>query len=239
MSTLTQAGTGRSDGGAPLRVLVIDDEQAIIDVVELGLRYEGFEVRSALSGRAGLELFNAWGPQVVILDGNLPDLDGFDVCRRIRMSSDVLILMLTVRDDVADKVRGLELGADDYLTKPFHFQELLARIRALLRRHLPASSDVLRAGAITLNVRTREVWRNGVPVELTRKEFDLLHVLMQHPNQVLERQTILDRVWGYDYFGDTNIIEVYISYLRSKLDSDPPSLIRTVRGVGYMLRDDS
>lgn len=173
----------------------------------------------------------------MILDNNLPDIDGFEVCRRLRRSSDVLIVMLTVHDDLADKVRGFELGADDYLNKPFHFPELLARIRAALRRHSPPSSDVLTIGSITLNTNTREIWRNDVLIELKRKEFDLLHLLMQHPNQVLERQTILDRVWGYDYYGDANIIEVYISYLRSKVDTEPPLMIRTVRGIGYMLRD--
>ncbi|AFZ29513.1 two component transcriptional regulator, winged helix family [Gloeocapsa sp. PCC 7428] len=227
---------GQDTSNQPIRVLVVDDEQLIIDFVELGLRYEGFEVQSVRTGYAALEALNTWKPQLVILDNNLPDIDGFEVCRRIRRSSDVLIIMLTVRDDLADKVRGFELGADDYLTKPFHFPELLARIRAALRRHIPPSSEVLTVGAITLNTNTRETWRNGVLVELKRKEFDLLHLLMQHPNQVLERQTILDRVWGYDYYGDANIIEVYISYLRSKLDTEPPFMIRTVRGIGYMLR---
>jgi len=218
----------------PVRVLVVDDEQLIIDVVELGLRYEGFDVHAVTSGRAALDLLNSLAPQVIILDANLPDIDGFEVCRRVRLNSDVLIIMLTVRDTTADKVRGLELGADDYLTKPFRFPELLARIRAMLRRHLPASSALLTLGPISLDPQTRMVWSAGTPIELTRKEFDLLHALMQHPNQVLERQTILDRVWGYSYYGDTNIIEVYISYLRSKLESDSASFIRTVRGVGYM-----
>ncbi|URD51289.1 response regulator transcription factor [Chroococcidiopsis sp. CCNUC1] len=219
-----------------IRVLVIDDEQSIIDLIELGLRYEGFEVRSVQRGYAAIEVANVWSPQLVILDGNLPDLDGFNVCHRIRQQSDVLIIMLTVRDDLADKIKGLELGADDYLTKPFHFPELLARIRAALRRHLQSQSHILTAGAIALNSDTREVWRAGVPIELTRKEFNLLHLLMQHPDRVLERQTILDRVWGYDYYGDTTVIEVYISNLRNKLDRDPHGLIRTVRGIGYMLK---
>ncbi len=226
----------RDASGQPIQVLVVDDEQSIIDFIELGLRYEGFEVRSVQSGYAALEVVGTWKPRLVILDGNLPDLDGFEVCRYIRRHSDVLIIMLTVRDDLADKVRGLELGADDYLTKPFHFPELLARIRAALRRHLPPPSDVLTLGTITLNAKTREVWGAGVPIELTRKEFNLLHLFMEYPNQVLERQTILDRVWGYDYYGDTTIIEVYISNLRSKLDRDPSVVIRTVRGIGYMLR---
>lgn len=228
---------GQDTSNQPIRVLVVDDEQLIVDFVELGLRYEGFEVQSVRTGYAALEAFTAWKPQLVILDNNLPDIDGFEVCRRLRRSSDVLIVMLTVHDDLADKVRGFELGADDYLTKPFHFPELLARIRAALRRHSPPSSDVLTIGSITLNTNTREIWRNDVLIELKRKEFDLLHLLMQHPNQVLERQTILDRVWGYDYYGDANIIEVYISYLRSKVDIEPPLMIRTVRGIGYMLRD--
>ncbi|MDM9379804.1 response regulator transcription factor [Chlorogloeopsis sp. ULAP01] len=220
----------------PIRVLIVDDEQSIIDLIELGLRYEGFEVRSVQSGYAGIEMVNAWSPQLVILDGNLPDLDGFSVCHCIRQHNDVLIIMLTVRDELTDKIRGLELGADDYLTKPFHFSELLARIRAALRRHLAPTSNILTVGTITLNADTREVWRAGIPVELTRKEFNLLHLLMLHPDRVLERQTILDRVWGYDYYGDTTVIEVYISNLRNKLDREPPGLIRTVRGIGYMLK---
>ncbi|BDA69614.1 two component transcriptional regulator [Rivularia sp. IAM M-261] len=221
--------------GQTIQVMVVDDEQSIVDFVELGLRYEGFDVRSVRNGYAALEMLSNWKPQLVILDGNLPDLDGFEVCRNIRRDSDVLIILLTVRDDLADKVRGFELGADDYLTKPFHFPELLARIRAVLRRHLPPQSDVLTSGNITLNVKTREVWRGDVPIDLTRKEFNLLHLLMQYPNQVLERQTILDRVWGYDYYGDTTIIEVYISNLRSKLNCEPSFVIRTLRGIGYML----
>ncbi|WP_219336080.1 response regulator transcription factor [Chroococcidiopsis thermalis] len=227
----------RGDGSnQAIRVLVVDDEQSIIDSIELGLRYEGFEVRSVQRGYAAIDVASAWSPQLVILDGNLPDLDGFNVCRQIRRQSDVLIILLTVRDDLADKIKGLELGADDYLTKPFHFSELLARIRAALRRHLTPTSNILTAGAIALNPDTREVWCADVPVELTRKEFNLLHLLMQHPDRVLERQTILDRVWGYDYYGDTTVIEVYISNLRNKLDRDPHGLIRTVRGIGYMLK---
>lgn len=196
----------RDASSQSIRVLVVDDEQSIIDLIELGLRYEGFEVRSVQRGYAAIEVSNAWSPQLVILDGNLPDLDGFNVCRQIRRQSDVLIIMLTVRDNLADKVKGLELGADDYLTKPFHFPELLARIRAALRRHIQSQTHILTAGAIALNSDTREVWRAGVLVELTRKEFNLLYLLMQHPNRVLERQTILDRVWGYDYYGDTTVI---------------------------------
>lgn len=221
----------------PIRVLIVDEEQAIVDVVELGLRYEGFEVQSVGTGSAALERFNAWAPQLIILDVNLPDMEGFEVCRRIRSSSDALIIILTIRGEVSDKIHGLELGADDYLTKPFDFFELRARIRAALRRHLPPPSNVISIGPLTLNARTREVWRDAELVELTRREFDLLHLLMQHPGQVLERKTILDRVWGYDYYGDTKIIEVYVSYLRSKVDTEPPTLIQTVRGVGYMLRD--
>ncbi|NHC35743.1 response regulator transcription factor [Scytonema millei VB511283] len=219
-----------------IRVLVVDDEQSIIDLIELGLRYEGFEVQSVQSGYAGIELVNAWCPHLIILDGNLPDLDGFSLCHRIRQYSDVPIVMLTVRDELADKIKGLELGADDYLTKPFHFSELLARIRAALRRYLAPTSSILTVGSLTLNADTREVWRAGMPVELTRKEFNLLHLLMQHPDRVLERQTILDRVWGYDYYDDTTVIEVYISNLRNKLDRDPHGLIRTVRGIGYMFK---
>ncbi|GAB4442502.1 MAG: response regulator transcription factor [Chloroflexi bacterium OHK40] len=219
-----------------LRVLVVDDEQAIIDVVALGLSYEGFEVQSSVTGRQALELAQTFRPHIVILDLNLPDLDGLEVCRRLRAATDALIVMLTARDEVRERVRGLEEGADDYLTKPFYFPELLARIRALLRRTHQPASDVLQIGPVLLNVSTREAFRNGQLVALSRKEFDLLHLFLRHPNQVLERETILNQVWGYDYFGSDTIIEVYIRYLRQKFDTDPPTLIKTVRGVGYMLK---
>lgn len=219
-----------------LRVLIVDDEQAIIDVVALGLSYEGFEVQSSVTGREALELAQTFRPHIVILDLNLPDLDGLEVCRRLRAATDALIVMLTARDEVRERVRGLEEGADDYLTKPFYFPELLARIRALLRRTHQPASDVLQIGPVLLNVSTREAFRNGQLVALSRKEFDLLHLFLRHPNQVLERETILNQVWGYDYFGSDTIIEVYIRYLRQKFDTDPPTLIKTVRGVGYMLK---
>lgn len=216
-------------------MLVVDDEESILDFVEMGLRYEAFEVDLARDGPAALTAFAARRPDLVILDLNLPGLDGLDVCREIRRMSDVPIIMLTARGEVDERVEGLEAGADDYVPKPFKFKELLARVRAVLRRRTTAVERVLRFGGLSLNRDTREVFLEGRPVQLTPREFDLLEVFMLHPRQVMTRDVLLDRIWGTDYIGDGNLIEVHVSALRDKLGDRERRLIRTVRGLGYAL----
>jgi DNA-binding response OmpR family regulator len=217
------------------RILIVDDEDAILDFVELGLKYEGFEVELARDGLEALSAVAARRPDLILLDLNLPGLDGLDVCRRVRQASDVPIIMLTARGDVDERVEGLEAGADDYLPKPFKFKELLARVRAVLRRRTSAVERVLKFATVELNRDTREVFQDGRPVHLTPRELDLLEVFMLHPRQVMTREVLLDRVWGTDYLGDGNLIEVHISALRDKLGDADRRLIRTVRGVGYAL----
>lgn len=221
------------------RILIIEDEQKIADFLRRGLAYEGYRVEVALDGETGLRLARDNVPDLVILDVMLPGLDGLEVARRLRAGGQTPILMLTAKDAVADRVKGLDSGADDYLVKPFAFEELLARVRALLRRHKPAEQTSFRFSDLTLDTKTREVWRGGRKIELTTKEFDLLHFFMMHPRQVLSRELIYDRIWGYDFGGESNILEVYIRYLRSKLEAQgEPRLIQTVRGVGYVLREE-
>jgi DNA-binding response OmpR family regulator len=217
------------------RVLVVDDEESILDFVEMGLRYEGFEVELAHDGPGALEAVARRRPDLVVLDLNLPGLDGLDVCRRLRQSSDVPIIMLTARGEVDERVEGLEAGADDYVPKPFKFKELLARVRAVLRRRTTLAERVLRFGELALNRDTREVFLDGRPIRLTPREFELLEVFILHPRQVMTREVLLDRVWGTDYLGDGNLIEVHVSALRDKLGDQQRRLIRTVRGVGYAL----
>ena len=239
------------NGQPKLKVLVIDDETNIIEFIKLGLGYEGFQVGSASDGPQGLAAAQRVDPDIVVLDLMLPGMDGLEVCRRLRTNpttQDVPVLMLTAKDEVRDRVVGLETGADDYLVKPFDFVELLARIRAILRRQRRVrggesaadgnESQILQFGDLRLNMATREVTRGGRLIELTATEYNLLHLFMSHPKQVLDRQTILNRVWGYDFLGETNIIEVYVRYLREKIEDSPstPRLIQTVRGVGYVLK---
>lgn len=221
------------------RILVIEDESKIADFLRRGLTYEGFTVEVALDGESGLKAARDNPPDLVILDVMLPGLDGYEVCRRLRAAGPVPILMLTAKDAVPDRVKGFESGADDYVVKPFAFEELIARVRALLRRAHPIEETVLRFADLTLNVTTREVTRGNRKIDLTTKEFDLLHFFMRHPRQVLTRELIYDRIWGYDFDGESNILEVYIRYLRNKLEQNgEPRLIQTVRGVGYALRED-
>lgn len=240
------------DNQPQLKVLVVDDEDNIIELIRLGLRYEGFQVEVASDGEQGIALAQRIDPDLVILDVMMPGIDGLEVCRRLRANPttrDVPILMLTAKDEVGDRILGLQTGADDYLTKPFDFYELLERIKAILRRQSRAksaqgeagsndASQVLQFADLRMNTATREVNRNNHPVELTATEYNLLHLFMSHPRQVLDRQTILNRVWGYDFLGETNIIEVYVRYLREKIEDSPssPRLIVTVRGVGYVLK---
>ena len=224
------------------RILVIDDAPKIIDFIRRGLTYEGYVVDIAYDGQSGLDQFRREPPDLVMLDVMMPGLDGLEVCRQMRAlpGGDVPILMLTAKDAVSDRVAGLDAGADDYLVKPFAFNELLARIRALLRRRQVIEGDqVIGFADLTLNSTTHEVARGGRPIALTAKEFDLLELFMQHPRQVLTRDIIYERVWGYDFGGESNIVEVYIRYLRSKLEAGgAPRLLHTVRGVGYALREE-
>jgi two-component system, OmpR family, response regulator MprA len=221
------------------KILVIEDEQKIADFLRRGLSYEGYKIETAGDGESGLKSARDNMPDLVILDVMLPGLDGFEVARRLRAGGEVPVLMLTARDSVPDRVKGLDSGADDYLVKPFAFEELLARIRALLRRHKPTEATTLRFADVVLDTSTREVLRGGRRVELTTKEFDLLHFFMLHPKQVMPRELIYDRIWGYDFGGESNILEVYIRYIRSKLEAEGETrLIQTVRGVGYALREE-
>jgi two-component system response regulator MprA len=206
-----------------------------------GLIFEGFDVVTAHDGRAGLDAARERMPDLVVLDLMLPEIDGMEVCRRLRAASDVPILMLTARESVPDRVAGLDAGADDYMVKPFAFEELLARVRALLRRHkVVEAPEVLRFADLELDTGTRQARRANRVIDLTAKEYDLLYMFLRHPRQVLSREQIFDDVWQYDFGGESNIIEVYVRYLRNKLEAeDEPRLIHTARGVGYVLREPS
>lgn len=219
----------------PARVLVVDDEEIIVEMLTMGLNYEGFEVSVARTGFEALEQARSAKPDIVVLDVMLPGIDGVEVCRRLRAAGDVGILMLTARGEVEDRVMGLDSGADDYLVKPFTFRELLARVGAILRRKGVNLQQALRVGDLVLDRQTRRVTRGSRAIELTPREFDMLELFLSHPRQVFSREVILNRVWGYDYFGDTNVIDVHIRHLREKLDDENRDLIRSVRGVGYSL----
>jgi two-component system response regulator MprA len=220
-------------------ILVIEDEEKILQFLRRGLTYEGYSVETAPDGTQGLIKARERPPDIVILDWMLPGLDGLEVCRRLRAAGDVPILMLTAKDSVSDRVLGLDAGADDYLVKPFEFDELLARIRALMRRSKPASKpEVHMFEDLKLDSGTHQAFRAERTIELTAKEYELLELFMTHPRQVMTREVIYDRVWGYDFGGESNIIEVYVRYLRQKTEEDgEPRLIHTVRGVGYVLRE--
>ncbi|MCX6040832.1 MAG: response regulator transcription factor [Caldilinea sp.] len=214
-------------------------DRRIRDLLRRGLLFEGYTIDTAEDGETALRVAREMVPDAVILDVMLPKLDGLEVCRRLRSASNVPILMLTARDSVQDRVTGLDAGADDYMVKPFAFDELLARLRALFRRHrMEVAPEVYRYADLELTPRTRQVRRGGDGVELTAKEFDLLELFMRHPGQVLTREVIYEHIWEYDFGGESNIIEVYVRYLRSKLEAGGKSrLLQTVRGVGYALRE--
>jgi two-component system, OmpR family, response regulator MprA len=232
----------------PVTVLVVDDDANITELISLGLKYEGFQVESTGTGADGLVAAQRLNPALIILDILLPDLDGLEVLSRLRTNPttrDIPILMLTAKDEVRDRVTGYQQGADDYLAKPFDFAELVARIRAVLRRARHGQGEAGESGEqiltfedLQLNTATHEVTRGGRPIELTSTEYNLLLLFMSHPRQVLDRLTILNRVWGYDFMGETNIIEVYVRYLREKIEDTPssPRLIQTIRGSGYILK---
>ncbi len=222
------------------RILIIEDEARIAQFVERGLIYEGYRVNVARDGQTGLTVARDNPPDLVILDWMLPGLDGLEVCKRLRAGSDVPILMLTARDDIKDRVAGLDAGADDYLVKPFSIDELMARVRALFRRSAPSSRpEVLRFSDLSLDTGTHRAYRNERAIDLTAKEYELLELFMRNSRQVLTRDVIFDRVWGYDFGGESNIIEVYVRYLRQKTEQEAENrLIHTVRGVGYVLREE-
>ena len=226
------------------RVLVVEDEEALVASIRFALESEGYEVVTATDGVAGLAAVNDTNPALVLLDLMLPGMSGVDICRQIRQTYDVPIMMLTAKDSEADKVLGLEMGADDYITKPFSTRELLARVRAHLRRAgrtgtFADTNEVLRGGRIELDIDAHEVRVEGTTVPLRPKEFELLEVLMRHKNRLSPRETLIDEVWGSDYFGDTKTLDVHIKRLRNKLEADPsdPVQIRTVRGLGYKFID--
>jgi len=219
-------------------ILVIDDDRKITDALRRGLSYQGYRTEVAHSGTEGLELARAWFPDLVILDILMPGLDGLEVCRRFRAASDVPIILLTARDAIEDRVVGLETGADDYLVKPFAFAELLARVRAQLRRRQTEAPSVLRFGDLELDAVSHDVRRGDRLLTLTQKEYELLEFFLRHPRQVLSRDQLLDRVWGYDAEVDSHVLEVYVGYLRQKLEVEgAPRLIQTIRGAGYILRE--
>jgi two-component system, OmpR family, response regulator MprA len=222
-----------------VRILVVDDDLAVCRSIDRALRLEGYEVDAVTSGGEALEAMAASSPDALVLDLQLPDLDGLQVCRRIRdAGDDTPILMLTARHSIDDRVQGLDAGADDYLVKPFALEELLARLRALMRRRFEGEGGLLRFGELTLDLASREAHRSERAFALTRIEFDLLELFLRHPRQVLTREVLLHRVWGFDFDSGTNSLAVYVGYLRRKTEAGgEPRCIHTVRGVGYVLRD--
>jgi two-component system, OmpR family, response regulator MprA len=220
------------------RILIIEDDEEILRVLKRVLTYEGYIVDTALTGKAGLVLAQEQRPDLIVLDWMLPSMDGLEVSRRLQKLGNQPILMLTAKDTTQDRVEGLDAGADDYVVKPFEIEELLARIRALLRRTAADRVKVLEFEDLTLDSSTRKAKRGDREIELTAKEYDLLELFMRHPNQVMTREVIFDRVWDYDFGGESNVLDVYIRYLRQKMEEDGDSrLIYTVRGVGYVLRE--
>ncbi|MEV8564472.1 response regulator transcription factor [Streptomyces sp. NPDC051322] len=230
----------RRPDGAPVRVLVVDDEPDVTEVLERVLTGEGWDVRTAADGLSALASARDFRPDAVVLDWMLPDLDGLQVLRELRREADdVCVLFLTARDAVEDRITGITAGGDDYVTKPYSLEEVLARLRGLLRRAGMAAEpgeNRLSVGDLTMDEEAREVRRGGVNVDLSRTEFELLRFLMRNPRRVLSKEQILDRVWAYDFGGRAHIVELYISYLRKKIDAGRPPMIHTVRGVGYVLK---
>src|SRR4051794_11709961 len=229
----------RPDGAAP-RVLVVDDEQSLAEVLGSVLRREGWTARTAYTGLDAVRIAREFAPDAVILDVMLPDLDGLEVLRRLRADNpDVCVLFLTARDAVEDRIAGITAGGDDYVTKPFSLEEVLARLRGLLRRSGRAraqSGEALAVGDLTMDEDAREVRRDGDPIELTATEFELLRYFMRNPRRVLSKPQILDRVWNYDFGGQAHVVELYVSYLRKKIDAGRKPMIHTLRGAGYVLK---
>lgn len=231
----------RRPDGSPLRILAVDDEQMLTDLLAMALRMEGWEVRTASSGLEALQVARDFEPDALVLDIMMPDLDGMSVLRRLRESGNLVpVLFLTAKDAVGDRIAGLTAGGDDYVTKPFSLEEVIARLRAIIRRTGLASAEegqsILRVGDLTLNEDSHEVERSGTEIELTATEFELLRYLMRNERRVLSKAQILDRVWSYDFGGKSSVVELYISYLRKKIDAGRAPLLHTVRGVGYMIK---
>ncbi len=223
----------------PEKILIIEDEEKIARFIELELTHEGYEIEKSYNGREGLEMAENGHFDLLLLDIMLPELNGLEVLRRIRKTSEIPIIMLTARDAVTDKVSGLDMGADDYITKPFAIEELLARIRVALKRKKPTTRETaaLGTGKLILDKNAHSVIYDGKSIELTNREFLLLEILLENKSIVLSRDTLLEKVWGYDYMGETNVVDVYIYYLRNKLDAvSPEKIIETVRGVGYIIK---
>jgi two-component system, OmpR family, response regulator len=238
-SSARTAGTQRPDG-TPVRVLVVDDEPSLAELLSSVLRYEGWEVRTAANGADAVRIAREFKPDAVVLDIMLPDFNGLEVLRRMRAEiPQVCVLFLTAKDAVEDRVAGITAGGDDYVTKPFSLEEVLARLRGLLRRAnltREQAEGALAVGDLTMDEDAREVRRSGELIDLTATEFELLRFLMRNPRRVLSKAQILDRVWNYDFGGQAHVVELYISYLRKKIDAGRPPLIHTVRGVGYVLK---
>jgi two-component system OmpR family response regulator len=227
--------------GSPIRVLVVDDEPTLTDLLQMALRYEGWEVRTASDGRHALNLAREFRPDAIVLDIMLPDIDGMQVLSRLRQDGQqTAVLFLTAKDSLEDRINGLTAGGDDYVTKPFSLEELVARLRGLIRRSMLAVNDEedprLIVGDLVLDEDSHEVSRAGDAIELTATEFELLRYLMRNPRRVLSKTQILDRVWNYDFGGKSSVVEIYISYLRRKIDAGRKPMISTVRGAGYMLK---
>lgn len=227
--------------GTPVRVLVVDDEASLVELLQMALRYEGWQVETATDGASALHKARTFEPDVIVLDIMMPGLDGLEVLRRMRATGDdAAVLFLTAKDSVNDRVVGLTAGGDDYVTKPFSLEEVVARLRGLLRRTgrgITGYTDpILRVGDLTLNEDSYEVTRGDRVIELTAKEFELLRYLMRNARRVVSKLQILDRVWSYEFEGNTSIVEIYISYLRKKIDAGHPPMIHTVRGVGYLIK---
>ena len=226
--------------GTPIRILAVDDESSLTELLSMAMRYEGWQVSTAASGNEAVKAAREVRPDAIVLDMMLPDFDGLEVMRRVRSEDpDVPVIFLTAKDAVADRINGLTAGGDDYVTKPFSLEEVIARLRALLRRSGAAtgrSESLLVVGDLTLDEDSHEVSRAGDPVQLTATEFELLRYLMRNPRRVLSKAQILDRVWNYDFGGQANVVELYISYLRKKIDANRAPMIHTMRGAGYVLR---
>ena len=236
----TNAAALKHTDGSNVRVLVVDDESNLTELLSMALRYEGWEIRSAGTGSSAVRVAKEFRPDTVVLDMMLPDFDGMEVLRRLRDDDPTLpVLFLTARDAVEDRIAGLTAGGDDYVTKPFSLEEVVARVRALLRRSVQLtqeSSSTLTVGDLSLDEDSHEVVRDGTEISLTATEFELLRFLMRNPKRVLSKTQILDRVWHYDFGGQANVVELYISYLRKKIDAGRPPMIHTMRGAGYVLK---